>query len=63
MFLEKALSNDILLGIFTYLNYSHLIHCCMVNTFGYSMLSGHVLDRIEMRCFYTHEQLIILNVY
>ncbi len=50
MLLEKALSNV------TYLNYSDLIHCCMVNTFWYSILSGHnVLDRIEMRCFYTHE--------
>eukprot|EP01084_Bolivina_argentea_P292822 503518_1 len=56
--LERSLNSDVLLDIFTYLTYSDLVHCAEVNTFWYSVLSGHnVLDRVEMRCFYTHESI------
>eukprot|EP01084_Bolivina_argentea_P194935 334541_1 len=54
--LEISLSCDVLLSIFTYLNYNDLIHCKEVSQFWYSILNGYnVLDRCEMRCFYTHE--------
>jgi len=54
--LERALSSDVLLSIFSLLSYCDLVHCKEVNSYWYLVLSGHnILDRTEMRCFYTRE--------
>ncbi len=56
--LKNTVLYNILLDIFTYLNYNELIHCEEVCQFWYFVLNDfNVLDRCEMRCFYTHENI------